>query len=813
MLVLMLLGSSARAQSRYTISGYVQDAETGEKLIGATIAVPQLRVGTIANAYGFFSITLPAADSVRLVVSFVGYQANIRKVRLREDQMITIGLKPESDTREVQIVADRMEDLVESTRMSTIDVPIEQLRKVPAILGENDILKAIQLLPGVKGGAEGTAGIYVRGGGPDQNLILLDGAPVYNVSHLFGFFSVFNSDAIQHVELTKGGFPAHYGGRLSSVLDISLKEGNMRNWQGDGGIGIVASRLTVQGPLIKDKMSLLLSGRRTYVDALAQPIIQQLNKEAPGNTKGTGGYFFYDLNAKLNYIASAKDRFFLSAYSGLDKAYLKVREEYARADDVVEYQAQNSNLHWGNLTTSFRWNHVFSPKLFANTMLTYSQYAFNVGISMEEVNYSYDDPPIRERSYQGGKYRSGIQDQSIRTDFDYLPNPQHAIKFGAGFIAHTYHPGAAQIKIEDFGSANQDTTFAPPVKTYYGKELSAYVEDDWTITPQLKANLGLHVSGFAVQGGFFPSVQPRLAMRYRVGEWALKTSWVSMRQYIHLLTNSGVGLPTDLWLPATKSVPPQSSWQAAIGVSRHIRDLELSVEGYYKPMKNLIEYKEGANFLADPAQDWQTKVEMGNGVAYGLEVLLQKKVGRTSGWIGYTLSWSNRTFPNLNNGETYPYHYDRRHDVAIVISHKISEKVDVAANWVYGSGNAITLAKASFYGYADLMGIGSDYYLDDQTSRPIYTYYGKRNSYRMSPSHRLDVAINVHRTKNSRFFGTRERVWSFGAYNAYNNKNPFFMYLGEERIPQQNGTYSQRRVFKQVSLIPIIPSVTYNFHF
>lgn len=819
---LCTLPIGVHAQSRFTISGYVEDAESGEKLIGATIYAPELKAGTVANKYGFYSLTLPASEVVKIVVSFVGYKVQILHISNRKDVVMNIRLTPEPTSNETEIVGERVENIIQSTRMGTIDVPIEQIRKVPAILGERDLLKAIQLLPGVKGGTEGSSGLYVRGGGPDQNLILLDGAPVYNASHLFGFFSVFNTDAIQHVELTKGGFPARYGGRLSSVLDISMKEGNLREWQADGGVGIISSRLTVQGPLIKDKMSVLVSGRRTYADVLARPIIRSLNArgEGPG---GEVGYYFYDLNAKLNYIISPKDRVYLSTYSGKDHAYTNIiqnneLDNLALGLSISTSESTKGDLKWGNQTTTFRWNHLFSKQLFANTMMTYSDYTFNI-----DLGYEYkrsENGKLIERDYQRAQYLSGITDKSARIDFDYLPIPAHAIKFGALGIWHAYRPGAASLRTEETGVAPRDTTLAPKTTLTKATELAAYIEDDWAISEKMKFNVGLHASGFQVGKTFYPSLQPRFAFRYLTGAYAFKASFVTMRQYVHLLANSGVGLPTDLWLPATERVKPQSAWQAALGISRVFSEagIEASIEGYYKPMKNLIEYKVGANFLNDPTTDWQDKVEIGNGEAYGLEFFLQKKTGRTSGWIGYTLSWSNRTFPNLNNGLTFPYRYDRRHDLAVVVSHKISEKADFAFNWVYGSGNAVTLAQARFRGMDQLPGdpiglVGGGFRGQLHDPRMVLTDYGSRNGYRTTAMHRLDVALNIHRNKSMAFLGNRIRTWTFGAYNAYNHKNPFYIYLST-RYEFPDGFFGEPKMttqYRQVSIVPVIPSISYTF--
>lgn len=799
---------------KYTLSGYIRDAKSGEPLIGATVYAPALKAGTLANRYGFYSLTLPQTDQLRLVLSFVGYQVQVKTLKLDQDIRLNVDLQEDAGSETVEVSAERAEQITETARMGTMDIPIAQLKKVPTILGETDVLKALQLLPGVKGGVEGSSGLYVRGGGPDQNLLLLDGAPVYNASHLLGFFSVFNADAIQHVELTKGGFPARYGGRLSSVVDISMKEGNLKQTEVEGGIGLISSRLTIQSPIVRDKASFIVSGRRTYADVVARPLIALA--AAQSNSPALDfRLYFYDLNAKLNAILSPKDRLYLSTYLGKDLFYNKFSEDTGSSSSFKT----GGGINWGNLTTTLRWNHLFSNRLFANTMLLFSRYQFNVGVENEQ-SQTMDNQVYR--SFQKASYQSGIQDWSLRTDLDYLPNPVHRFKFGGLYTYHTYNPGVAAARFEETGSAPKDTLLIPKQSTFIGHEFNIYAEDDWTISPQFKVNLGVHASGFVMDKTFFPSLQPRIALRYLIGKTAFKASFVTMQQYLHLLTNSGIGLPTDLWLPATPSVKPAQAWQAALGLARTFAQdaFELSIEGYYKSMKNLVEYKEGASFLTDPTKDWQTKVTQGKGLAYGLEVFLQKKTGRTTGWLGYTLAWSDRTFAELNKGETFPFRYDRRHDFSVVLAHKFNERVDVGLNWVYGTGNSVTLAQSQYMALPMITDFTQLFTVNDWNpfGTGIHTDYGKRNSFKLAAYHRLDFSINVHRAKASRLLGKGERVWSFSAYNAYNRKNPFFVYLGYTPVYKTNAAGERvydhtLRQFKQVSLIPIVPVATYSFKF
>lgn len=781
-LLLFLLFPSLLLAQRYSVSGYVRDAESGESLIGANVLNLKSLEGTAANTYGFYSLTLNA-DSVHLRFSYVGYEAQGQRLLLTKDTTLQISLKPVNQLEEVVVKADR--PIEESTQMSRIDLPVAQIKALPALLGEVDVLKAIQLLPGVQSGTEGSSGIYVRGGGPDQNLILLDGVPVYNASHLFGFFSVFNADAINRVELVKGGFPARYGGRLSSVIDISMKEGNMKEFHGEGGIGLIASRLTLEGPIIKDKASFIVSGRRTYLDILARPII---NAQTDGDA--TAGYYFYDLNGKINYKFSEKDRLYLSAYLGDDRFYTRNKDSYWNDDAFYENEGR-AGLNWGNITTALRWNHMINQKLFSNTTATYSRYRFNTLMSESET-VTFEGKSETETFKL--EYLSGIEDLSLKTDFDYLPNPDHYIRMGTNVIHHTFSPGAVAFSNIFEG----DTTVgADPT---YAIEHAVYVEDDFKVNDRLKVNAGLHFSGFAVEDQYYPSLQPRLSARYLLRpSLSVKASYSHMAQFIHLLTNSGIGLPTDLWVPTTDRIKPQYSRQVALGLAKTFQNkYEVSMEGYYKDMDNLIEYKEGASFL-NLESDWQQKVTSGRGWSYGVETFIQKKAGKTTGWLGYTLSWTERQFDELNNfGEVFPYKYDRRHDLSLVVQHKFSPRIELSGTWVYGTGNAVTLPTGNYMSAPDFSSPvhESNWY---RYNYPVRNY-SKRNEYRMPSYHRLDIGLSLNKKTK---WG--KRSWVFGVYNAYNRQNPFYIDVTRD----ENG----HKQFTQYSLFQIIPSISYNFSF
>ncbi|MEM9824756.1 MAG: TonB-dependent receptor plug domain-containing protein, partial [Bacteroidota bacterium] len=605
------------------------------------------------------------------------------------------------------------------SQMSTVEVPIAQIKQIPALFGEQDVLKALQLLPGVQSGGEGQNGLYVRGGSPDQNLILLDGVPVYNASHLFGFFSVFNVDAIKDVKLTKGGYPARYGGRLSSVIEINMKEGNSNEWHGTGSIGLIASKFTIEGPLKKDKTSILLSARRTYIDLLTKPLVK---REFENNgSSGTAGYFFHDLNAKINHKFSEKDRLYFSVYTGKDRFYFEEEQK----DEFGGFKT-DTGLQWGNITSALRWNHLWTNKLFSNTTLTYSRYQFDTQALEEDRTI---DGQLTELTSFGVSYLSGINDFAAKIDFDFVPNPNHYIRFGASAIHHHFKPGKFDLDIAIAGTDSYALDTLLGQEDIKAQELAVYVEDDMKIGDSFKMNIGVHASAFNLKDAFYYSIQPRLSMRYLLSNGvALKGSFATMRQYVQLLTNEGIGLPTDLWLPTTKQVLPQDSWQAAIGLAKTFnQQYEVSIEGYYKKMNNVLSYKEGASLF--DLSDWQSRVTQGQGKSYGMEVFVQKKSGTFTGWLGYTLSWTNRQFEELNFGKEYPFKYDRRHDISIVGSYKVKEGVQLSATWVYGTGNAITLANSQFEGISAS--------IDLPANAPGWfrtfngEYYADRNNFRM----------------------------------------------------------------------------------
>jgi len=625
------------------------------------------------------------------------------------------------------------------------------------------------LLPGVQSGKEGTSGLYVRGGTPDQNQILLDGAPLYNVSHLFGFVSVFNPDIVQNVRLTKGGFPARYGGHLSSVVEVSTENGNRKRYDVEGSLGLVASRLTVQGPIVDDKTSFLLAGRRTYADLLMRSLSED---------DLDGGYYFYDVNAKLNHRFSSSDQLAFSLYTG-DDAF------YNREDDG----SSSFELAWGNLTSTLQWTHVFGNQLFGSATVRYSQYQFGIDAETNSQDDSY-------RLH----YRSGIRDWGLKANLDYDPSPRHSVRTGLDLTHHRFRPGATQYRNDPGTEAALDTTIAPsdPVQAL---DASLYAEDNVTWSDRFKTNLGLRATGFFVQGTSYLSLQPRVSARYLLpNDWALKGSYAWMYQPIHLLTNSSVGLPTDLWVSSTAEVPPERAHQVTLSTARSFRDraYEVRLEGYGKLMQGLLEYEQGAAFTLATDAEWEDQVETGQGWSYGTELLLRRTRGATTGWLSYTLSWTRRQFEALSDGKPFPFRYDRRHDLTVTATHQLTGVTSATATWTYRSGTAVTLPKARYRS----PGIGPGESLVDGYFHGLRAVkaYGERNGYRMRAYHRLDLGLTFKWGDRSGFHALK-----VGVYNAYNRKNPYF--LRTERGP--NGALQG----ETLSLLPTVPYLNYRFHF
>lgn len=757
----------AQSTTNVTLSGYVKEA-SGETLIGANVYVSDNPVkGTTSNLYGFYSLTLPAG-TYEIVFSYLGYADQRYEVDLTSaDQKLSVVMEAGTTLQEVVVTAEEEDANVKETSMGTVELGTEKIKKLPAIFGEVDVLKTLQLLPGVQSAGEGSSGFYVRGGGPDQNLVLLDEAVVYNSGHLLGFFSVFNPDAIKNTTLIKGGMPANYGGRLSSVIDIQMKEGDNKSLRIDGGVGLVASRLTVQGPIQKDKSSFIVSGRRTYILDLAQPFIDDTD------FAGTN-YYFYDFNAKINHRFSEKDRVYLSGYFGRDVLKFQQRES-----DF------NFDLPYGNATATLRWNHLFSNKLFFNLSAVYNEYDF--GFSGGQGDFSVD-------------VFSGVRDYNLKLDFDFFPSPEHSIKYG---LAYTYHRLTPQVAEARSG----DDVFTNGLEARFANEYGAYVLDDWKLSNRFGINYGIRYSSFTQLGPYesaldgtefakgesvttYHNLEPRLNVRYQLdAKSSLKAGITRTAQYLHLVSNSTSTLPTDVWVPSSELVKPQIGIQYALGYFRNFKnnDWEASVEVYYKDLENQIDYRE--SYVNNPADDIEQQFVFGRGRAYGAEFFINKRRGRLTGWLGYTISRTERTFPDINQGRTYRAIFDRPHDLSLVVSYEFSPKWTASGVFVYGSGQTFTPLRSLYLIEGSLI-----------------QEFGDRNSSRIQDYHRLDFsAIYTPKPDSKKRF---KSSWAFSIYNGYNRQNPFFIYY-DLGVNQEEGVARARAV--KVSLFPIIPSVTWNF--
>jgi hypothetical protein len=782
-LLFSLVAVSLNAQAkRYTISGYVRDASNGEALIGATVMLKTPVVGTATNTYGFFSLTAEEG-TYQFSVVYIGMETFNATIKLEKDSFMEVRLKTR-EMNEVVITDDKADQNIDDAQMGTVRLEMKTVKQLPAFMGEVDILKTIQLLPGVKGGAEGNSGFYVRGGGPDQNLILLDEATVYNAGHLFGFFSVFNGDVVKDINLIKGGMPAQYGGRLSSVLDISMKEGNDQRLQVSGGIGVIASRITVQGPIKKDTASFIIAARRTYIDVLMKPFVKESSP-----FKGSG-YYFYDLNTKINWRINDKNRVFASGYFGRD---------------VFTYNNAESGfkvgIPWGNATTSVRWNHLFGPRLFLNTTAVFSDYKFEF---------------IAEQDGFEFRLFSGIRDFNGKLDFYFQPNNKHNVRFGGNYTWHIFTPNNVSAK------AGETVFDLGGLIKQYAHESGIYINDDWDISDRWRVSAGLRYSYFMQVGPFdryvkdvtgrtvdtihynkfrkvadYGGLEPRISVRFMVDETSsIKAAYTRNLQYVHLATLSPISLPTDIWVPCSDVVKPQDGFQVALGYFKnfHDNDYETSVEIYYKSMKNQVEFIPGALPEDNVNNNTDNNFTFGSGESYGAEFFIKKRTGKFNGWIGYTLSWTTRTFPGIEDGRTFYARYDRRHDVSVVTIYELNAHWTFGAVFVYGTGNAITLPE-------------SRYIIEGQ----IVPEYGPRNSYRMAPYHRADVSA-TYTCKEKKMFKKLpyQNSWNFAVYNVYNRHNPYFIYFDNEGSVE---TGDIKVTAKQVSLFPIIPSVTWNFSF
>lgn len=771
------------SKKSFTLNGYVLDSISKETLIGANIYDQKNGVGTTTNPFGYFSITL-SEGGTKLNFSYIGYAVKQVSLHLWKDTMLTIQLHNDNQLNEVIILSDKPETGIQSSRMGASSIPIPHIKNTPALMSEADVLKSIQLLPGVQNGMNGTSGLYVRGGGPDQNLYLLDGVPLYNVDHTLGLLSVFTPEAVKKVDLYKSSFPARFGGRLSSIVDVRTNDGNMQLYHGSLTIGLLTSHLQFEGPIWKDHTSFIISARRSYIDRFL-PLVMPKDER--------GGYSLYDINAKLNHRFSEQDRLFISFYKGKDHVYYKYKDE--------DKFKQTHN--WGNILLNTRWNHVFTPQLFSNTTLAYNRYVFD--IRQEETSSIQQPDGSTIINGSNNLFHSGISDLSISTDFDYHPLPAHNIKFGAKYIYHQFAP-----EVQTVNQHNSDNGYPQTNDNYslnnshiHAHDFSLYAEDDLILNEHWKINAGLHFSFFNVQKQTYLSLQPRLSISFQAtSNIILKSSFSQMSQCTQLLSTASLAMPSDLWVPVTRHIRPMKSFQYAVGVYyTGIKNWEFSIEGYYKDMYNVLEYKDGESFLGS-SHNWEDKVEMGKGRSFGVEFMAQKTAGLLTGWINYTLSKSDRQFSTdgINNGKRFPYQYDRRHTLNLTLNYQLTRRIDFNMSWTYASGCMATLPTEKTHTELPPTNVPPSWIMDNLNKGDM-DHYSSRNNYRLPASHQLNIGFNFHKqTRHG------ERIWNISILNAYNAMNPNFVYISREA---QTG----KPILKKMTILPCIPSFSYTYKF
>lgn len=808
---------AAAQKDKVTLSGYVTDAKSEESLIGVQIRNENDKSGTVTNNYGFYSLRVDKGE-LHLKVSYVGYLPVDTVVMVSEkDQKLNIQLQEAGELLGEVVVVAKPQTEFHGMETGRIKLSMDNVRSMPTFFGEADVIKYAQLMPGVARGTEGISGMIVRGGNLDENLYLVDGNPMYNINHLFGLFSTFNPDAIKTANLYKGSFPARFGGRLSSVLDVRMKDGDMEKFSGTASIGLISSRLHLEGPLVKGKSSYSVSMRRTYLDLLTKPLFAWRNKQAEKDaelgsaTKLNPGYYFYDVNMKVNHKFDNKNRLFLTLYMGNDVLNIKsqdmdhIYENVHHPDGSVEHKKHNdltlsedmrAKMIWGSKLASLGWNHVFNSSLFAHTTLYYGGYS--AFVESDDKSYQSIKNGQRELDYEFSyKLTSKIDDFGLRTDFDYRPLNNHFVRFGGNLIRHIFRPNVEDIYTYSIYESDQkdEQIEKKPQEPIHATEFSLYAEDEMEWTDRFSTNLGAHTSLLWVEGKKYFSFQPRLSTRFLLHpHLSVKASYAHMSQYVHLLQNTLISLPTDIWVPATAKIRPMESSQYALGLYYENREWEASMEGYYKDLRNLIAYQDGSAIYITGG-DWQDRVAQGNGRAYGVEWLLKRNEGRLTGWLAYTLSWADRIFPNgeVNQGRRYRDKYDNRHKLNIVLQYKIHKNLDCAAVWTFSNGNR--------------MSVEQEKYID--INNEVSGFFDERNNFQMPNYHRLDLSLNWYRPKKNGNMG----IWNFSIYNAYLHHNSFYVVNSWKGYDLPNGDRAHADTVESVSIFPILPSVSYTFKF
>ncbi len=794
-----------RRAASVTISGHITDASSAETLIGAGVLADgnqNVSVGAVTNQYGFYTLTVPAGR-YSITAAHLGYDSVVTGVDLRRDTTLNFALVSNAELDAARIVS-RKDAGLQSVLPGALEVPVLQLKNTPSLLGEADLIKSLQLLPGVQGGLEGFSGLYVRGGGPEDNLILLDGVPMYNMDHMLGLFSIFQPEAVKDVTLYKGTFPSRYGGRISSILDIRTNDGNMKETHGSFTVGVLNDKFHLEGPIVKNKLSYSLSARGLH-SIVAEPFLRMFLKDVYVN------YYYYDLNGKLTWKISDRDKLFLGVYHGRDNigynhtttSHEKKPSAPGEFNVIDRKERTDLALNWGSSVASLRWNHVFGGTLFSNSTVFYNRYRMKAGVGTRLENV-YDESNAISHKWSID-YLSGISDIGAKMDFDWTPGPSHILKFGAEYLFHNFRPEVYTAIVGSVGEESWEDK-GEENNVYFGHEASVYADDNISLGSRFTINPGARLTLFNTQGRSYWSLQPRSAVKFDAGAgFSFKGGYSHMAQYVHLLSSTIMPLPLDIWVPITKDIKPVTSDQFSLGVYHDgLKGWEFSLEGYYKMMDNLLEFKEGVMFLANTS-GWENQVDMGQGRAMGLELLVRKTSGRTTGWISYTLSRSEREFPDgsINLGRPYPYKYDRRHAFDIVVNHKFSDRVDVSASWVFASGGWMTIPMRD----TKILFPDSEYVY---ASSAVFS--SGRNNYNLPPSHRLNLGINLRRPTAR----GGESVWNLSLYNAYNAMNPNFVFYNYSSYdnPEEKQSIEKDVVFlTRVTVLPILPAFSYTLNF
>lgn len=778
LLVMLIVCQKVNSQS-LTITGYVEDINTGERIIGAYVVDSLSKNVAQTNNYGFYILRNLERKSA-IQATYLGLKSKVIHLSLIHDTLLNIYMQQLMELKEIVVTSSQYK-INANAKLGLTTIPVKQLTSIPA-LGEPDILKSIQIQPGIKGGVEGSTGIFVRGGGAGENLFMLDEVPMYNVSHLYGFFSAFNSSAIKDIKLLKGCFSSKYGGRTSSVIDVRSRDGNNKSIVGEVSLGIISSNLTIEGPLFSDKNTFVISGRRSYFD-LYSGILKNFNLLS----KDFPGYYFYDLNARITHTFSPKDKIFLSIYKGKDKIQNKNESSLANNDSEILSDNRNESSGWGNFVGSLRWNHTFGNNLFLNTTIAYSRYTY---FTLNQYKSTFTDSSLKKMLVKNyfANYSSEISDLILKSDFDYSITNNNKLLFGMGNTFHKFSPGTNNYSMFDL-ELNQKTDTSFTNLTLNASEPFFYVEDEIKLTQKLLINAGLRLSGFLSQGKMLFNAEPRFSVNYDIlPQFVIKTGYSRMVQYMHLLSNSGVSMPTDIWIPALKGLQPLNSDQINAGFAYEWdKKVLFTIELYQKWLTNTTDYRNGTSLLID-ASPWYEKTTQGHGNSKGIEVSIEKQRGNFTGSINYTLSAADRIYDDLNGGRTFPFKYDRLHDFNISLNYKISKKWDISVLWIYGTGYPVTIPIEK---YVPALRI----YTFVEHPTLIY-YYPSINNYRLPPYHRLDLGFH-YRTQNK----IGEHILSIDIFNAYNRKNPVNIYFW--------ANYS----FKYNYLLPIIPSITYTLKF